>query len=265
MYTVEERPPVSYDLAPVNKHAATPVHQQVSEQLRAKITTGVWPPHFRLPAEPALAEMLGISRGTLRRALRTLIAAGLLHQVHGRGTFVSAPTAEAPIASQFLSIAETLHGQAIPFTNQVLAVTTEVAPTRVATLLEVPDGQRVVRIARVREIDSGPVAYMLNTIRPDGAGLLTAGSLRERSLFDLIEQAVGKRITHGRRTFQAHNADEQVSELLDLPVGQAVQYFEQISYLEDGSPVEHSEVWLRTDRVALSALLTRTAFPARTR
>lgn len=71
-------------------HAA-PVHlwQQVADDLRADIQSGELPSHARLPAETDLAEIYGVARVTVRRAVLELRKERLLIVVTGRGTFVA--------------------------------------------------------------------------------------------------------------------------------------------------------------------------------
>lgn len=66
-----------------------PAHRRVAAALRAEIEGGVFVPGTQLPAEPDLALQFGISRGTLRQALLSLRAEGLIDAVPGRGNFVS--------------------------------------------------------------------------------------------------------------------------------------------------------------------------------
>jgi len=56
--------------------------------VRAEVMSGKWPLHARLPTDDALARAHGVGRNTVRRALRALVAEGLLERRHGSGTFV---------------------------------------------------------------------------------------------------------------------------------------------------------------------------------
>ncbi|MCJ1888509.1 FadR family transcriptional regulator [Pseudomonas sp. LA21] len=60
------------------------------EQIRARIDDGSWPLGQRLPPEPELAESLGISRNTVREAVRVLTFSGVLEVRQGDGTYVRA-------------------------------------------------------------------------------------------------------------------------------------------------------------------------------
>lgn len=58
--------------------------------LREQISSGKWPIGSKIPVEAQLAELLRVSRGTVREAVRTLVDAGLLEVRQGAGTFVRA-------------------------------------------------------------------------------------------------------------------------------------------------------------------------------
>ncbi|WUJ71286.1 FCD domain-containing protein [Kribbella soli] len=67
-----------------------PLVLQVSERFRAQIESGAWPRGSRIPGENQLATDLGVSRGTVREALRSLSLTGLLEPRVGDGTYVRA-------------------------------------------------------------------------------------------------------------------------------------------------------------------------------
>ncbi|HEY5518366.1 MAG TPA: FadR/GntR family transcriptional regulator [Cellulomonas sp.] len=58
--------------------------------LRTQIADGEWPVGSRIPAEPALTQMLGVGRNTVREAVQSLVHAGLLQRRQGSGTYVVA-------------------------------------------------------------------------------------------------------------------------------------------------------------------------------
>lgn len=57
-------------------------------QLRERISTGEWPVGTRIPAEPALVELLGVGRNTVREAVQSLVHSGLVERRQGSGTYV---------------------------------------------------------------------------------------------------------------------------------------------------------------------------------
>ena len=65
------------------------------EAIGDRLAEGVWPVGSRIPTEPELAELLGISRNTVREAVRVLLFAGLLEVRQGDGTYVRARVSPA--------------------------------------------------------------------------------------------------------------------------------------------------------------------------
>jgi DNA-binding FadR family transcriptional regulator len=82
---------------------------QAVEWIRNEVASGRWQVGTRLPAEPALAVTLGVSRGTVREAVRSLAHTGLLAVRQGDGTFVQAPSEVETVLRQHLRTAELIH------------------------------------------------------------------------------------------------------------------------------------------------------------
>lgn len=74
-----------------------PLYAQVEDHLKQELRSSRLSPGDRLPPEPELARLLGVSRQTVRQALGRLEAAGLVTRRPGRGTVVSRPPLEQPL------------------------------------------------------------------------------------------------------------------------------------------------------------------------
>lgn len=86
-------------IAPIKK---TRVAQEVADRIRVLMLDGTFPSGQPLPSERHLAEQFGVSRGSIRDALRTLETIGLLETRHGQGTYpheLSVERLVAPLAS----------------------------------------------------------------------------------------------------------------------------------------------------------------------
>ena len=86
-------------ITPIKK---TRVAEEVADRIRMLMLDGTFPPGEPLPSERHLAERFGVSRGSIRDALRTLETIGLLETRHGQGTFpheLSVERLVAPLAS----------------------------------------------------------------------------------------------------------------------------------------------------------------------
>ena len=67
-----------------------PLAEEVTAKLRTMIQSGEWPLHQRIPSETGLMTDLGVSRGTLREAIKALAHSGMLEVRRGDGTYVRA-------------------------------------------------------------------------------------------------------------------------------------------------------------------------------
>lgn len=233
------------------------IHAQISDKFRAQIASGAWPAHYRLKSEPELAAELSVSRGTLRRALTTLIEEGLLRQVRGRGTFVTSTTIEPAIAQKLSTLSEDFASQGIVTTVNVVECTLMEPPRPVAAFLETPTGGKVLRLVRLRSAAAGPVALLYNYVRADFTPGIEQVDFSRESLFGTLEGKYGLKIGAARRTFSAEAATGDVAKMLDLDEGSPVQYLEQVTYLANDGPVEYSDVWIHSGRLRVTSLLSR--------
>ncbi|MEA4945469.1 MAG: GntR family transcriptional regulator [Propionicimonas sp.] len=248
---------VQLTAADLDRSSPTPIHQQVAGLIRGRIASGVWPVHYRLHPEPELATELGISRGTLRKAIAQLIREGRLRQVRGRGTFVTSTAFEPGIGARLSTLSEDLLAEGITLTSQVRAQQLIAAPASIAALLEIPAGELILRLERLRSSADGPVALLFNDVRRELCPGIEDVDFSHRRLFDYLETDCRLTISHGRRTFNAAAAPPLVAAALQVPPATPILYLEQITYLADRRPVEYSDVWIHPDRMRISALLPR--------
>jgi DNA-binding GntR family transcriptional regulator len=233
------------------------LHSRISTWMRSQIASGAWPAHYRLKPEPELAAELGVSRGTLRRALSTLTEEGALVQVRGKGTFVTSSVVEPAIAQKLTSLSEDFASQGVDLATTVLRCQVVTAPPPVVALLELPSTTNILKLCRLRSTAEGPVALLANYVRTDLAPGLEKVDFTKETLFGTLANRYGLHITSGRRTFTATAADEEQALHLQVPVGSPLQYLEQVTYLAGGEPIEYSDVWIRSDRLRVTSTLSR--------
>jgi len=127
-----------------------PLYRQVRERLLRRLATGAWPAGGMLPSEPALAAELGVSQGTVRKALDALTAENLLVRRQGRGTFVARHD-ERRILFQFFRLVADRGERQFP-ESEVLVVVRAAANRRERARLMLSAPARVVRIRRLRTL-----------------------------------------------------------------------------------------------------------------
>ncbi|WP_405217003.1 GntR family transcriptional regulator [Agrococcus sp. Ld7] len=139
---------------------------RVYDQILALIADLGLKPGDRLTAETELAEVFGVSRSTVREALRLLEQEGVVHAKQGQGRFVSASGSlrlERPM-TKYESITEVLTARGYAVTSAVLDVRVAAADAREADALGLTAGDEVIRLLRIRYGNDEPLVVSENTL-----------------------------------------------------------------------------------------------------
>jgi GntR family transcriptional regulator len=211
----------------------------VRQELAVGIGEGRWRAGDRLPAEPELAAALGVSRATLRDALRSLEEDGFVTRVRGAGTFVThRPRLKNNLDVNF-GVTDLIRSMGLrPGTRNLVAgqgPCTEEERER----LKLAGDATVMRARRVRTADGRPVVLSEDVVpgwlvegRPAVVDRLGSGSL-----YELLEGELGVVVRQGVASIRPANAGREVSDLLDVPEGTLLLYLLQVDYDAEGRPV----------------------------
>src|SRR5690606_2866000 len=174
----------------------------VNEWTYPQLGQGPWAEHYTLRDEVDLSVELGVSRGTLRKAIAALIAEGMLVSIHGRGTFVAATsTLDQPLAQHLVTFSEDLMSRGIPFETEVLEREVIRPPERIASLLALPPDGAVFFIKRVRSVAQTPLILLHNYVVYDRCRGIEFVDFTRFRLFEVLEKQFGLKLDWGRRTF----------------------------------------------------------------
>jgi GntR family transcriptional regulator len=196
-------------------------------------------PGEALPSEPKLAEQLGVSRATLRDAMRAFQGRGLIVRRQGVGTYVGPKLIEAGL-EELVSI-ETLAAQiGLRVAMDGLSVERRQPSQPEAETLELQAGQRVVEIARVIRAAGRPVAYLIDVIA-DGLIPDEAWDRSFRgSVLDLLLERGELPLEYSRTEINAVAADHDLAARMELSLGEVLLLFEASLITRDGTIVDRS-------------------------
>ena len=134
-----------------------PLYKQVYDHLIKRLSEGYWKPGAALPSEFALADELGVSQGTVRKALNQLVSESILMRRHGKETSVSEYTHDSSMYS-FFRYREAAGDELIPSTR-VISVKKREACEREASILDLSDLKTVMEVTRIRSINEVPAIF----------------------------------------------------------------------------------------------------------
>lgn len=227
-----------------NKKYTEPLHAQVSSYIREKIYSKEWGPNRRIPSEHSLMELFGVSRGTIRKAIASLVDEGLLEQEHGRGTFVKEPSLSHPGGDRPLSFAASLAAQGLLYETDVILHSVELAQGEILRLLQLQDGDKVLHLKRVRSVESKPIMLLESWLSLPTCPGLEKLDMSKISAFSAVEKTSGRHIAYSQMTYSARAAGSECGELLQVGDNSPVLNLEQLIFLEDDTPIEWSTVSL---------------------
>jgi GntR family transcriptional regulator len=221
----------------VAERSPKPAWVQIEEQLGDRIESGALASGERLPPERDLAEALGVSRMTVRQALASLAARGLVERGVGRGTFVrGAPPVEHDL-TRVAGFTEEVERQGLQAGARILEAKECTAPDQVASALRIAPGDPVVRLERVRlgsdrpmtlEDSWVPAARFPGLLQRDLSGSLYA---LMRTVYDLGPVTATERLEPiAARSYEA--------DALGVAEGSPLMLVERVAYAADGTPVE---------------------------
>jgi GntR family transcriptional regulator len=225
-------------------------HVQIREFLREAISRSeVGTP---LPSERELVERFGVARMTVRQAVNRLVSEGRLYRVPARGTYVARPAIVLPV--RLTSFSEDMASRGLVPGSVDLVRRTEPAKAAVADTLGIRAGEQVHVIERLRTADGEPMAIERAHLPADITPGLAQESLRDRSLYTVLEQRHGIVLDAGEQTISAATVTGGDAGLLAVPDGSPVLLLTRRSYAS-GRPVEHVVSVYRADRYQLRVAL----------
>jgi GntR family transcriptional regulator len=213
----------------------------IREELASRIATGRIPPGAKLPPEPELAEELGVSRATLREALRSLEEDGFLTRTRGAGTYAThRPRLRNNLDVNF-GVTEAIRASGMVAGTKESAVSTAAAKADEAEALDLSPGATVIVLDRIRTANGRPVVLSRDVVPAATLSVAEVMAMSiDGSLYALLEQH-GHAVQHGVVTVAPVSATRSMAKRLGVRGGTLLMYLRQVDYGEDGGPVVLSE------------------------
>lgn len=219
--------------------AARPLYQHVAEAL-ARLVAATEPGQY-LPSEPELAKQLGVSRATLREAMRSFEERGLVVRRQGVGTYVTEPPRVIESGLEVLESIETLAARlGLSATMGACEVHRRRPEAEEAGELKLGPEAEVVEVSRVMLAEGRPVAFLVDVFEPV---LLPDGDLGQGftgSVLDLLLQRGRVALESSRTEITAVSAPGAIARSLNIQRGDVLLRMEAYLYAKDGRAIVHS-------------------------
>lgn len=213
-----------------------PLYRQVKQRLVNRLSDGTWRPGVLIPSEFQIAAELGVSQGTVRKALDEMRSENLLIRQQGRGTFVARHD-EARILFQFFKIVPDIGPPIFP-ESELRDVSTGAADAQEQRALRLEPGDIVIRIARLRSL-AGRLTISEYLSVPERIFPGLGGDVAvENNLYDLYASRYGITVSRSEERITAVALPSADAAMLGLPAGSPVLAIDRIAIALDGQAVE---------------------------
>lgn len=217
-----------------------PLYTQIREALVTQISTGVYSTGECLPSEIALADAAGVSPGTVRKAIDSLVAEGVLRRHQGKGTFVTEHT-EDLARYKFLRLTDRSGSRVVPEAGRQ-SVTGDRVTAEIAAKLDIDARDPVWRIERTRLISGEPAlcetVVVAQNLMPD----LDKVTDLPNALYPFYQSRFGISVISTDDALTAVLSSSRDAEALGRPEKTPVLMIERVARDLTGRPIE----WRRT-------------------
>ena len=228
----------------LDRSSPMPLWAQLSEDLQKRLESGEFD-DGAFPTDLALTNDYGVSRHTVREAVRHLNKAGVLKRERGRGTVVNRAEFEQSLGTLY-SLFQSVESKGATQTSEVLEAGI-VVDTVAASQLELPDDAEMVLISRLRLADESPLAIDRAWLPLSVGESLLDVDWTHTALYAELRQAGGPVPTQGWERLTPIIPAVSDRSKLGLKKRDAAFYLERLG-CSDGKPIEWRTTVIRGDR-----------------
>ncbi|MFD1672917.1 GntR family transcriptional regulator [Agrilactobacillus yilanensis] len=215
----------------------SPIYIEIHNKIRTDIEDGKWHIGQRIPAERELAKTFGVSRMTLRQAIQTLVDEGILERHVGSGTYVASRKVQERMSGT-TSFTDLMQAQGKVPSSKTVSYHLASPTLSEVKRLELPQGNQVLRMERIRYADGIPISFETAAVPAD----LVEGFSKEEvtaSLYHVLELKGGYQLGGAQQTVSATLASERIADYLKIKRNDAILKLRQVSFLQSGRPFEY--------------------------
>ncbi|MEV4656508.1 GntR family transcriptional regulator [Micromonospora sp. NPDC049301] len=232
----------------LTRDGSEPLWMQLMRELRGQIEAGDIAPDQPLPSEAELTDLYGVSRTVVREALRELVQQRMIYKVKGRGAFVAPQKTELRFVGSVSGSADDLRESGRRVTTHTISQALGSADQRAAELLQIPVGEPVVRMRRLRRVDGQPWLLVDTALPARLVPGLERAVLENQSLYDVLRRRYGLEPVGADRWIEAVFPEPEDAALLEITTSTPLLGIESVAWLPDGTRFEAYHALHRSDQ-----------------
>lgn len=251
LYIVGKMGEISMTIKSDNRH----LYLQVIDKIKEDIENGIYREKEKLPSEFELSKTLGVSRATLREALRTLEEENVIIRRHGVGTFVNSKPKFTSGIEQLNSVTAMIEQATLKPGTVFLSSSITGATEEEIKKFKCKRDEEIFLLERVRTANSEPVVYCLDKI-PTSV-LPETFDHEQESLFKLLEDNANIYISYAVTHIEPIGYHEKISPILECDPETSLLLLKQMHYDEKDQPVLYSLNYFRADHFSFHVVRKR--------
>jgi GntR family transcriptional regulator len=234
---------------PISRPSHATLTDQTVLAIQEAIRQGKFPAGSQLPSEMELLQMLGVSRTTLREALRILAEQHLIRKRRGLGTFVMERAIVKDLSRNF-GITEMISQAGYTPGMRDVHIKLDKASKMIAEKLGISENSTMVVIERVRTANQIPVVWTRDSMPQEclGGWMPTMPVLNQSSLYECLERYANIRIISGVASFNAVQAGREIAKKLEIQANALLLLIEQLDSDQNQRSVLYSTEYHLTDK-----------------
>lgn len=222
----------------LSRSSGIPLYRQIQQRLLDQIQSGELKPGKPMPSIQRIAARMGVSQMTVRQAVRALCEVGVIYSRQGKGTFISGIKLERDFR-QVLSFTEETMGRGSRPSSKALSFRVQPPSDEVKEALRLGKEELVFCLRRVRYGDSVPMGIECSCLPVQLCPGLIETFDPANSLYEELSEHYGIQLMVTDEIVEVGKASADEARLLKIAAGSPVFLFTRVSYLENGTPVEH--------------------------
>lgn len=242
----------------VDHNSGIPLYIQIESILRSEIESGKYDDGNYLPREEHLANILGVSRNTVRQGISKLVNDGLLKRTRGKGTVVVNKTITTHLA-EWHSFRNEMQDKGIKLKNYYSRVEWINAPPEVHSKLKTGHDQKLLKLERLHGDETNPFVYFISWFHPR-IGLSDTEDFN-KPLYSILEDKYSVIPVYSEEELDAIEAKKPISDYLQIEEKKPILYRKRLVLDAGNRPIEYNLGYYRSDKFRYSIRFERKSRP----